>query len=518
MSMSNKEVGKPPKSPLAHAIRNGMAQRAKDLLTSKDKHFTYWKREMVSQRILSITEKDENGLTMMGVYAAFGHLMKKNILGLLQRAGGKVNEPCGPGGNRPLHYANSPGIVRQLLEEKADPTIVNDKNMSPLMLYHDPTWPPKGIADPLQNDGAQAQIILEDLNFKKEQLNLKDNLGRTCLHIATSALLNPGPPPDSEWPWSKLYHTNVWFLYFQIKNLLQAGADASLVNKDGDTAFDVFKKREMKNCRSLNQKSSLVDGLLDMLDPTQQLVQNTYQLLEKLRHGKSIDRIILAYAFEEKYATRIFFRDDLATNLFARLDLDNSGFIEENEFLAGFKNTTKGKKIFSAIDSNDDGIVGLTEFKEYLQEKGEDVSDKNFQKGVGKMEKVAEKAKKISARRDIIVSIFRILDIDRSGEIDREEVLKGVQTSSAQKKVLKLFDAINVSTSGAVTLREFTDYILKKTAKFSQKKFKQKMKSLMAKISSPGNARRIPSGDWRDNPGTEFFKNANLLTEPKPGP
>lgn len=158
----------------------------------------------------------------------------------LIEAGGYVNARDDKG-NTPLHESVAKpnvGVFMVLLDAKANVNMVDDLGFSPLHV----------VVDAQSGSLTARRIIMEQLTKAGADLDVKDEQGRTALHIAAGrdvvkieTLLDAGasPNPQSNKGETPLHIAAKAGVMEIIRALIEAGADTSIVDDGGNTPLDV---------------------------------------------------------------------------------------------------------------------------------------------------------------------------------------------------------------------------------------------------------------------------------------
>lgn len=131
------------------------------------------------------------------------------VLWLLDEKGAGVNAKC-PAGRTALYRAKSVEILTALMEHDTDPTLLDHLRRSALMLCV------------ISRSPAEVEFLVR-YPRARDTINLQDCHGNTCLHLASGN-------------WSDDTAASM------IHDLLEAGANAGIMNKDGETPSAYFRR------------------------------------------------------------------------------------------------------------------------------------------------------------------------------------------------------------------------------------------------------------------------------------
>jgi Ca2+-binding EF-hand superfamily protein len=145
----------------------------------------------------------------------------------------------------------------------------------------------------------------------------------------------------------------------------------------------------------------------------------------------------------------------LRQDLFKKLDADQSGGIEESEFVSGLTSQNSNlsedtvKKVFAAFDSDSDGVLSEKEFKTGFQRLSSAV------KGalIGLQEAAAPPPPPPS-----LEDLFAKSDTDSSGDLTEDEFVSGAPdgpNKPSEDKLKELFTKLDTDGSGTVSEDEF---------------------------------------------------------------
>lgn len=173
-----------------------------------DPSFEVQLRQWVEANPERVNEKDLNNTTPLCQATSYLKSVPL-VLWLVNEKGADVNA-ADESGDVPLHHAKSLDVLNALLDCGADPSIVISHKLTPLMLYV--IW----------RKSEMVGRLLQDPRVRAN-VNAQDCTGDTALHIACDQV-DEGEVPAI------------------IHSLLQAGADANLLNaEDGTTPLSILQ-------------------------------------------------------------------------------------------------------------------------------------------------------------------------------------------------------------------------------------------------------------------------------------
>jgi len=179
--------------------------------------------------------------------------------------------------------------------------------------------------------------------------------------------------------------------------------------------------------------------------------------------------------------------DDALTKLFHVYDLDNSGYITIDEALAMDRefqklcgadfNEEETRQTFLESDTNKDGKVVLAEFIAKFKKTGKEagLSDADLagmaSQVAGMMAASKADGKEKMTIDDALTGLFQIYDIDKSGFITLDEILKTDKAFSEvcgaafdEEETKKTFSESDENKDQKVSLKEFVAYFKKNMA------------------------------------------------------
>ena len=169
-------------------------------------------------------------------------------------------------------------------------------------------------------------------------------------------------------------------------------------------------------------------------------------------------------------------------SIFKSCDADGDGLLTSKELIG----VLGGNKFVSSLDKSGDGFVSLEEFLQFGRKV---LRDRGAQALKGFIKQLAAKAPNDKLRETQLTKrsrlIFKALDRDNSGTIDRDEVKK-------YDPRLKFFNKLEVSNAaGGVTEDTFVKYVvsLKNSKNF------EAVEAFLKHVETHCEARILPSGD-----------------------
>lgn len=174
--------------------------------------------------------------------------------------------------------------------------------------------------------------------------------------------------------------------------------------------------------------------------------------------------------------------DEALTQMFKIYDLDNSGTVTVDESLAMDRefskicgasfNEEESRKTFTESDVNKDGKVVLSEFLVYFKKTatGTGLTDDQILGMVQQTNEMLapEKDKVKITLDDALTGMFQIYDVDKSGFVTIDELLKMDKVFSKQcgaeyneEETKNTFDSSDENKDGKVSLQEYLKYFKK---------------------------------------------------------
>ena len=183
--------------------------------------------------------------------------------------------------------------------------------------------------------------------------------------------------------------------------------------------------------------------------------------------------------------------------VFAQMDVDNSGYVDINEFsglLASASQSASGDEAAAVnprclewvsterlenLDTNDDGQLGIDEWVAHVIALEEGTDDDEFDSAVRFWMVAVSDGRRATWLR----AVFGRMDKDMSGYVDVRE-LKHVATDAQQEVVPDLFDRLDNDRDGRITVDEWTSKMLEWHADSTDEQMEAECHVLLALLTT----------------------------------
>ena len=183
-------------------------------------------------------------------------------------------------------------------------------------------------------------------------------------------------------------------------------------------------------------------------------------------------------------------RHALIHTVFKALDADDSGEVDEEEFMSMFSDaeSKNAKRFLLEIDNmrgneaGGDGKLNMKEFCEFMVEYTTHMREKDFIAQISRWHiNVAGSARRLLLRR-----VFNAMDVDRSGSITLEEfrALAGAEEAENAADLFRRIEGDEGDGNGELTVDEWVPFVLDKEQHRTDDEFQAMVDEMLVRVAS----------------------------------